>query len=300
MDERNGLALDFVELEGRSLEELLYLAEGTEVLGVPYDLLYLLPLPFADLLKLLPFPLRLSLAYLRKGLEEGVLKIDRKGVVHATKRPRFIEVSSSDVERAVREVPKCFRKVFLGKEEFYQVKAEDPESFGQKALSDYLPSFLGVIRKFLAEDFNYLFVGDGGCHAYVFDALSKGRLRERMTIADIDEEVVRAYRELGFKAQVFDLRFLKDFVLPSPYHFIYTYHIEFYQTDAVLSFVRANLLPYGTWVSYVTPAESERRWVYDLLRYIEMNGFLITNLSGKYFRAINIPEPERRLLWREG
>jgi len=302
MDEKTGLALDLADIEWEELtiEEILSLAEGVEVLGVPHEVFYLLPSHIFDLVKLLPFPVKLSLAYVRRGVEEGVLEVDKRGTVKAVRSPRFIRVSLSDVEKALEVVPKCFRRIFLGKKEFYQVKTEDPETFGKKVLFHYLRPAFGVVEKSLSEDWNYLFVGDGSCLAYLFDFLSGGRLKERTTIVDIDEDVVRAYREIGFRAYTGDLRFMKDFVLPFPYHFIYTYHIEFYQTDAVLDFVRANLLPYGVWLSYITPAESEREWVFSLMRFIEESGFVITDFIGKFFRAVKVPDPERRLLWRRG
>lgn len=300
MDEKTGLALDLVELEDTSVEELLSLAEGIEVFGVPYEIFFHLPVHLSDLVKLLPFPIRLSLAYVRKGLEEGTLKLNEKGVVEAVDPLRRIPVSLSAFEQIQKgqAVLKCFKKVFLGKEAFYQVDAKEPETFGKRTLSYLLPAF-SMVSTFLVEDWNYLFVGDGSCLAYILNLLSGEKLKERITILDIDEDVVRAYREMGFRAYPCDLRFAKDFVFPGPYHFIYTYHIEFYQTEAILSFVRANLHPYGIWFSYITPYEHERSEVFTLLRFIEKSGMILTGFIWKYFSATKIPDPERRLLWRE-
>ena len=119
-----------------------------------------------------------------------------------------------------------------------------------------------------------------------------------MVFFDIDPHVVETYRSLGYRAYVGDLRFLKNFVLPEPFHFICTYHIESYQTEAIVDFVDNNLLPYGVWVSYLSFPELERGAVLEILKFIERRGFIVHTLIRQHFVAIKIPYPERELLWR--
>ncbi len=261
-----------------------------EVYDFPIEIEKFLPISLDMLLIRFHIPNVLTANYIRKGLEKGKIRIEN-GVVVPVKEKKTN--TPSDFKERIKNILSELSK--LNKEKYYQTSS--PYVQDTEILTERIESLLFFLKRDISEDFSYLLAGDGtGISTLI---TSFGVPKERIVIIDIDKEVVNLYRKNGFVALRGDIRFLKDFLLPFNADFLWTYHIEEFQTKEIVSFADTNLKPYGVWYSYISQGETERKKVYEILEFIEKSGFIVSFFDGLFFRAVKIPYPERKYLSEE-
>jgi len=275
------LSIDTVRVRG--LEDFPRL----EVYDFPEEIEKFLPVSLNMLLMRFHLPNVLTANYIRKGLEKGRIKIEN-GIVFPVRKRKLSQ--REDFEKELRNI--LTKLASKNKTKYYQTTSSYAQDI--EILTERIKSIEFFLKRDVNREYSYILAGDGTGISLLIHSF--GVPKEKIVVIDIDEEVINLYREEGFITFKGDLRFLKDFLLPFKADFIWTYHIEEYQTKEIVSFVDVNLKPYGVWYSYITQGETERKKVYEILEFIEKSGFVVSSFDGLFLRAVKIPFPEREFL----
>jgi len=244
----------------------------------PFDLYRLLPKPYEYFEKGFYFPLPKFeiLRLLEKGLKEGLLKID-KNIIYPNFRLELAKKLKADCNSQ-----ECFEFIKNhSKENFYQASVSENFNRG------YLKKFLEEIP--LVKSYKYLSIGEGHC---LVDCLieTTDLDKEQFLIFDIDEDIVNFYRKRGFKAFYGDARFLSDYFIPkAPFDIVFSYHIEFFQTEEVVSLANTNLKNYGIFYLAFASAELEdEEDFYSVFKTLWRYKFWIVEYNPFYIKAIKM------------
>jgi hypothetical protein len=244
-----------------------------------------------------PFPNKLTIGFLKYAIDNGIIEIDRKTEICKIKlakeikeqlKKNAIKFTQEEKQNAILKSQELYFEIVKnGKLEYYQdTKNEFFRTFHKNYLEElFMPTHFPFLK-----NYKYLVIGDDEAKGLFLWEIFKGDID--LTISDIDEDIIRKYRELGVKAKfkAIDTRHYRNSVWER-FDVVISYSLLNPSLSTIKEFLLGTVKDYGiAYISWYPSLYSSISAFLDILNFWYFNGFWITHITPYFLRMVKIPE----------